>query len=334
MARRRLTFFCELAARPLTALFADGSVLKQLVTLSAGVSLGILDLSPERSALVQKLNAAGVQVVGWLLLPEDEGYWFNSSNAEFAAKRYSDFRAWTAEHELRWDGIGIDLEPDQRAIKTILADPGAIAPILLEKLRDGDALDRANEQYHELIGRMHADGYRVDSYVIPFFADGRSVGSNLLQRLTGLVDVPVDREIPMLYTSLVRPRGVAILWSYGRGAPALAVGSTGGGVAIAGVDQVAPLSWDELARDLRLANQLTNSIHVFSLEGAVRQGFLDRLVGFDWNLPEEPPADAATVDRIRLAARIILWAIAHPLTLLGAVLIALWLRSIGKRPRH
>ncbi|HLZ07616.1 MAG TPA: hypothetical protein VKT80_03445, partial [Chloroflexota bacterium] len=210
-------------------------------------------------------------------------------------------------------------------------DPAAIVPIALERLRDVEALDRANEQYRALVGQMRADGYRVDSYVIPFFADGRSVGSNLLQRLTGLVDVPVEREIPMLYTSFVRPRGVAILWSYGRDAPAIAVGSTGGGVEIAGVDRVAPLNWDELARDLRLAGRLTDSILVFSLEGAVQQGFLDRLAGFDWDVPVEPPAEAATVDRIRLVARIILWAIAHPWPLVGALLLGLWLRSVGKR---
>jgi hypothetical protein len=327
----RLTFFCELEPEPLAALFADGSVVETLVATAASVNLGLLDFGPERVAVARALNRAGVPVVGWLLLPQDEGYWFNMENGELAARRYAQFRAWTAEHDLRWDGIGIDLEPDQRAIRTILADRLALAPLLLNRLRDRATLDRANRQYHDLVATIHADGYRVDSYVIPFFIDERAAGSSLLHRLAGLVQVAVDREIPMLYTSFARPRGVAILWSYGRGMPAVAIGSTGGGVAIAGVDRVPPLSWDELARDLRLAHRLTSSIQIYSLEGCVRQGFLTRLPTFDWEGPVTAPADAATVDRLRAAARTVLRAIANPLPVLGSLALVWWL---GTRFRH
>ena len=46
MEGQRLTFFCELNAEALVALFADESVIGDLVELGAGISLGILDLSP------------------------------------------------------------------------------------------------------------------------------------------------------------------------------------------------------------------------------------------------------------------------------------------------
>ena len=58
----------------------------------------LVDLSPERAEVVRRLNAAGVPVIAWQLLPEEQGYWYNMSNAPSAAARYSAFRAWTAEH--------------------------------------------------------------------------------------------------------------------------------------------------------------------------------------------------------------------------------------------
>src|SRR5579859_6377136 len=113
----RLSFFCELDPGDLTALFEDGSVVEQLVALQATVGIGLRDLSPERAAVVTRLNAAGIPVIAWLLLPLDQGYWFNANNADFASARYDAFRAWTAEHNLKWDAIGIDVEPDTREVE-------------------------------------------------------------------------------------------------------------------------------------------------------------------------------------------------------------------------
>ena len=208
---------------------------------------------------------------------------------------------------------------------SILSDPGAAVPVLARRLLDRRPLASATERYADLVARIHSDGYRVDSYVIPFFVDDDLAGSTLLRRVAGLVRVPVDREIPMLYTSFLPSQGVGILWSYGRGAPAVAVGSTGGGVALAGIDRLPPLTWDELARDLRLARQLTGVIHLFSLEGAVRLGYLSRLIGFDWDVPTAPPSEAAPVERIRAVVRSILWAVAHPLPVVGVLAAAIWL---------
>jgi len=42
------------------------------------------------------------------------------------------------------------------------------------------------------------------------------------------------------------------------------------------------MPWEELSRDLLLASGVTRDIFVFSLEGCVRQGFLERLLDFDW----------------------------------------------------
>ncbi|PTL77554.1 hypothetical protein [Vitiosangium sp. GDMCC 1.1324] len=298
----RLTFFCELGAGPLEALFAHPAVVEHLLALRASVSLGVLDLGPERAGVVRRLNEAGVPVVAWLLLPEAEGYWFHQGNAPQATARYEAFRAWTAAQGLRWDGVGLDIEPDIHDLRRALESRWRMLPALLPRLRRGGALREARAGYGALMARIREDGYRVDSYQLPFIVDERRAGSTLLQRLSGVLDVPADREVLMLYTSLVRPHGPGMLWSYGPDARSVGVGVTGGGVDVPGLIDVPPLDWEELARDLRLARRWTEDIHVFSLEGCVRQDFLARLRDFDWlGAVETPPPSARRVNWLRRA---------------------------------
>jgi hypothetical protein len=231
-----------------------------------------------------------------------------------------------------WDGVGMDVEPDTREIQRVLADRRALIPTLLRRVVDDRARTKAAEQYAELVARIHSDGYRVDSFELPFLEDERAVGGSLIHRILGLVDVGADREIPMLYTSFLGSRGVGFLWSYGRGKRAIIVGSTGGGVAIGGADQVRPLGWEEFSRDLRLASRLADDVGIFSLEGCIRQGFLERLPDFAWAEPVALPADqAATIDRWRAIARAVLWITARPYLLLALFGLALALRRSRRR---
>jgi hypothetical protein len=303
MSPQRLSFFCELGAGPLRALFEDPAVTEHLVALSATVSLGLLDFSPERAAVVRRLFQAGIPVVAWQLLPAEQGYWFNQDNAPQAAARYSAFREWTAEHGLRWDGVGLDIEPDIHEFQRLISGGWRRLPALLPRLKRGEQLSQAQAAYGALVERIRADGYRVDTYQLPFIVDERRAGSTLLQRLVGVVDLPADREVLMLYSSFLRPHGAGALRSYGAQARSIAVGSTGGGVELPGLIEVPPLGWDELSRDLRLARKLSSDLHIFSLEGCVRQGFLPRLRTFDWEGPVEPPRAAARrVSLVRWAA--------------------------------
>jgi hypothetical protein len=117
----------------------------------------------------------------------------------------------------------------------------------------------------------------------------------------------------MLYTSFFRPFGAAVLANYARDADAVGIGLTGGGVDLGDFSQQPPLSWDEISRDLRLARQWTRKIHVFSLEGCVRQGFLEKLKRFDWEQPAPPPQPwRRLVELTRRALQTGLWLTAHP----------------------
>ena len=316
--KTEITFFCELPAQELKKLFEDRFVFDDLKTLHAGISLGILDLSSERANVVKKLNHLGIPVTAWLLLPEEQGYWFNLRNYAEATARYQAFKVWSEENQLEWAAIGLDIESDINELKRFTDERGAVIQKALKRLRDTKAYHNAKKAYEALVAQIHADGYLVESYHFPLIVDDREAGSTVLQRVAGLVEIAVDREVLMLYSSFFRPHGHSILWSYAQKAQAIGIGNTGGGIQAGALENVPYLSWDEFATDLRLARRSGKPIYVFSLEGCVTQGFLPRLVTFDWQAEVELPR-TALVSAGRSGLRGLLWLIERPLVLLAGL---------------
>ena len=103
----QLTFACELDQERLTRLFADTTVIGDLCSLKAGVTMMVSDFSAERAAVVRRLNEASIPVIGIPLFPAAEGYDFTVNNAAHAASRYELWKAWTQRYELHWDGVGL-----------------------------------------------------------------------------------------------------------------------------------------------------------------------------------------------------------------------------------
>jgi hypothetical protein len=161
------------------------------------------------------------------------------------------------------------------------------------------------------VDQILSDGWRVENYQFPLIADERRAGSAVLQRLA-LVDVATDREVWMLYSSFMRALGPGLIWIYGSEAAAIGVGTTGGGPDIPGSPQMPSLSWQELARDLRLAGRFCDQILIHSLEGCDWQGFLPRLRSFEWADAAGPPLGARAVAGLRRTLRAALWASGHP----------------------
>jgi hypothetical protein len=325
LTRPTLTFACELDAARLTELFANASVIDDLKALGARVTIMVSDLSAERAGVVRQLNQAGIPLVGIPLFPVEEGYYFTVDNAPRAAQRYQQWRQWTGEHGLVWEQVGLDLEPEAQFYLQLMANPWALVPRLLQRLRDRGRVTRARAAYVALVDQIHADGWPVENYQFPFIADERRARSTLLQRLMGLVDVGTDREVWMQYTSFVGPLGPGILWSYGPESEAIAVGTTGGGPDVPGHPQFTPLSWEELTRDLRLARRWTDQLYVHSLEGCVWNGYLTRLRSMDWTPASIPPETAAVAGLLRAGLRGVLRTSAHPWRTAGLVGAMLWL---------
>jgi len=299
-----------LGSEPLQALITK-QTLADLSTLQAGLSLAILDFDPARVKTVRRLNKAGIPVIAWLLLPKEEGYYFHFRNAPLAFSFYERFRAWTEENGLTWTGVGLDIEPDIQEFSEFEGRRWRAVPKLLPRLLERKKLLEAREIYCTLINQIHSDGYRVESYQFPFIADERKAGSTLLQRISGIVDIPVDREVWMLYTSFNRTNGTGQLASYAPEAQAIGLGVTGGGVD-SGIALPPPLTWEEFSRDLRLAWNWCSDLYIFSLEGCLQQGFLERLKSFVWDQPILLPETTTNrVNSLRWSLRIGLWASAH-----------------------
>lgn len=323
MAALHLTFFCELESERLDKMMSR-DLLADIKELNAGLSLGLLDFSPLRAQVVQRLNQAGIPVVAWLLLPKDQGYWFNLANAGQAQARFGAFLDWTAKNSLVWDGVGIDIEPDIREFEQL---SGKNRLKLMGKIGRRAFQHRkyaaARRKYLNLIAEIRSNGWRVDSYQFPLIADERKARSTLLQRMAGLVDLPVDREVWMLYSSFLGENGPGLLGSYGPEAQSIGLGSTGGGVEV-GPGGERWLSWDELSRDLRLAWYWNDEIHIFSLEGCVQQHFMPRLKAFVWDKPILlPDLPTERVNAWRGLLQVALWASAHISSILIG-LIAIW----------
>jgi hypothetical protein len=283
-----LTFFCELDPQPLQELFFSKTLVKQLQQLNACVSLGLIDLSPQRAETVRFLNRQGIPVTAWLLLSKEAGYWCNLDNAQYALHRYHEFRSWSENEGLTWNWIGLDIEPDLKMLQILAKNKHKGIQQFLQKA-NRHRLENGKCIYNSLLEDIHNDGYRIESYQFPFIVDERKANSHLIQRLTGVLDLPVDREVLMLYSSFYPGIGPALLCSYGKAAQGIGLGSTGGGVTMEGLANPHPLDALQFQRDLLLAAKASPWLYVFSLEGCVRQGFLEKLIEFDWNQEQKKP---------------------------------------------
>ena len=150
-------------------------------------------------------------------------------------------------------GVGLDIQPHIRVCEQIAGHPRALPKTLVPRLMEAMGPARAAHAYGKLVEEIRRDGWVVENYQFPLIADMRRARSAGLRRRLGLVEVTTNRELWMLYSSFLRRLGPGFIWDYGPEADAVVVGSTGGGPDIPGQPQVPALSFDDLARELRLA---------------------------------------------------------------------------------
>ncbi|MCC6751685.1 MAG: hypothetical protein IT371_28795 [Deltaproteobacteria bacterium] len=299
-----LTFFVELEVEPLAALLSE-PVLATLRAAGAGVAMAMLDLSAPRREAIAELNRRGIPVTAWLVLGTADGYWLTADNADLAAARYVELRAWADEHALLFDAVGLDIESPHADALALVQYGGRALQRMLRRRRSRRVLREAQARYATLVQAIRADGYRVESYQLPLVVDERRARSTLLQRTFGLVNLGVDREVLMLYQSLLpAPWGEALVDGFGAEADGVAVGLTGGGVEF--LHPVVGGRWltlEQLVTNLRRARRYTPQLYVFSLEGCVQQGYLEALCRADLTLPVAPAPAARAVTLLRSLLR-------------------------------
>jgi hypothetical protein len=324
--RPYLIFGCDRQTGDLDSLFTPALV-SELKELGAGVALSTEDFSSVRAQVVRRLSDAGIAMTAWIVLPKEQGYYVNVGNAAQTAARFAEFDAWTSEHGLRWEAVGLDIEPTLQEFGALTGDMPRLLSMAIQQAFDWERVRRAHDDYQALVRRMQARGYRVQTYQLSFIADERKAHSTLLQRIFGLVDVRGDEEVLMLYTSLSEPFGAALIWAYGSESQIVAVGSTALSGDSALDAKYPPLTWEKFSRDLRVARHFAPVVGVYSLEGCVRQGFMPRLRTMDWSEPVV--ISAASVEQatqFRFAVRAVLWIASRLLYFVAALLLVFtWL---------
>jgi hypothetical protein len=303
----RLVFACcetPAKAGDFQSLFANPAVISDLKELHAGIAMALPDLSAGRAQAVSFLNEARIPVTAWLLLPAQQGYYMNDDNAAETEARFNDFQRWTAEYQLRWQAVGLDIEPDIREFTALKQESRwRLFLYLARRCFDDRQVSSARVAYAGLIRNIQSSGYQAQTYQLPFIVAERRASSTLLERLLGIVAVRGNVEVVMLYTSFNPSIGSAMIWKFGPESQAISVGVTGG---------KSGLDWTQFSRDLIVAGRFTNLVGVYSLEGCVQQGFLKRLVAMNWDHTVVIPS-AAVRKAILLHALFpaTLWTLSH-----------------------
>lgn len=110
-------------------------------------------------------------------------------------------------------------------------------------------------------------------------------------------------------------------------------GSTGGVPDIPGHSQVPSLAWDELERDLLLANRFCDDLFIHSLEGCVKHGFFGRISSIDREGQVGPldTGKSRSAGGIRGLLTVALWTSAHPALTPGGVVASACMWSRARR---
>ena len=240
---------------------------------------------PAFASLFEKAACSGLEVRGWLTLPEEEGYWPNEKNVDLFASEAVRLADWIRTSGWAIDWIVVDMEPALQMFTDLIGlfeqgDIGGAFDLLLDN-RDAGAYALARAKYADLVEALHARGFRVMVVTIPVVLDDVWDGDSLIQ---DLMDIPVhgvpwDEFSFMAYTTtfgrmlgqelsayLVYSYGLDAVRAYGeKAAIDLGVIGHGGMVEGEGISDV-----DEIraqigaAREAGLAN-----IHAYSLDGIV-----------------------------------------------------------------
>jgi hypothetical protein len=279
-AQRVISFFNELKSPELVQLFKDSSLIPNLQAIHGEIRMGTLDLTSERAGIIKKLNDAGVPVIAWIVLSEEDGYFSNSINADLSKKRYQEIKDWADKNQLKFKAIGFDFEIDMNDLKLAKSSPLKLVSKMFTRLYENDSnLKLAKLKYDTLMAQVKTDGYAVEGYFMPYINDEVANGTNSIQKMARFIPYKTGNDIPMLYSSL-NGNGDGMLKLYGADVHlyATGLGSTGGGIDTPGL-----LTYERLAHDMNVAFKTVKEVHIFSLEGAVKSGMLSKLLTYKYD---------------------------------------------------
>jgi len=273
--------------------------------------------SVERFALVHKANDLGIEVRPWLLLPMDQGYWPNATNAR-TYDRYARLLidSWLAQG-LSPATLVVDMEMPidrTRQLAALITAGDAVGAIRF--LRAG--IDRvqyaeATRVYRELVAYAHARGFRVELSTLMQVLDDYLDGDDGLRQALNIPVAGIAWDVctfqlyrtfnPALIGTSVPPATSYFVFDYALLARTLFGARAGVAVGVTEPGDLAPdLPSYRSPRELRddidaatLAGIARKNIAVYNLRGITR-----RANSAEWFVPRSliilpPLPDAATL---------------------------------------
>lgn len=319
---------CDQGIAAAQKLLGDPRVIAELQELHAGVAVTLPDYSAERAALVRALNAAGIPAIAGIGAPDAGGY-INAGDFSQARAAVAGLEEWSERNGLRWEAVGLDIEPNFAELGRLRGHPWQLTRVLVSRYFERGRVMRARAEYAGLIRQLQESGYRVETVQLPLIVAEREEHSTVLERLLGIVDVRGNQEAVMVYTSFAPADvGAGMIWTLGPDAQAVAVGSTEGPRGLA-------LDWEQFSQDLIVAAHFTHTVGVYNLEGCVEQGFLARLESLDWKQAVVIPASEVAKARRReqMACAAVWLGTWLPGIVAGFVVAAVVLLWFGRRRR-
>lgn len=275
--------------------------------------------SAELYALALAGEKLGVEVRPWLLLPESEGYWPGSTNAEaFAALAGSVMDRWEQEG-LRPTWLIVDMELRYDRAMELQEKLGGEGPIdiagfiaFFKEGVDEAQFAAATETYQKLVFDAHTRGWRVLLTTLPNVLDDYADGDDSLRQALGVPidDIAWDLMTFQAYTTLMAGlfeplldgKAVTSFMVYDYALTAkqlfghragLDLGLVGSGVGGSPIYS----SPEDLRADIEAAHAAgvpPERINVYNLDGMIDRGTPESWLTSPTASPSAPPPDEGT----------------------------------------
>ena len=263
--------------------------------------------SPELESLLRTAASLGIPIIAWMLLVEDDGYWFSEENLSLARTHVFEFVDWIEENDIPLEWLMFDMEMSLE--KTRLLEQGDLVGVTIPMLRDNidmEAYNQATEDYAQLVRDLQNRGYVVTAAAYPFILDDLLDGDREIQDAfnTPIEDVPFDEIYFMAYrtsfeTLLGVQPGPYLVYEYGLEAKQ-SFGSRGiiGLGTIGRVGMISEQGFQkpsELAEDIAAVRVGGNErVFIFSLDGMASLGPLESWLDLHGTKPSIPEKDDVT----------------------------------------
>lgn len=192
----------SLITQPMTSEEFSPRLVDHLANGGNGISLALSDIDEDTAAAIRILNESNVPVIGWVVLPDNLGYWTNAANVEETRRVVENIFRKTERYNIRLAGLGFDSEIpislsrafnqiNPRCPSTIWDYFIALEAYRKAKINERQKYGDPQRNMDTLLWLLRERGITTETYVMT------GVGEFLFNQLR----IESDRTVEMLYTS-------------------------------------------------------------------------------------------------------------------------------------